>query len=122
MDPQRQRYILNSLHSSISRSLVIQPIFSHLHEQQLLSDHEEDILLNPYHTRSFKINHLLRWIPMNGRDALHKFILCLQRSSDDAIGHRELALLLEEAYNRHLDDELEEAPHREPLRWGEVLM
>ena len=58
---------------------------------------------------------------MNGRDALHKFIVCLQRSSNDAIGHIELALLLEEAYNRHLDDELEDAPHRQPITWSELL-
>ena len=117
MDPQIQRNILNRVHSSIRNSLQIEAIFSYLKEQELLSDHEADSLLNPFHTRVYKINCLLQWIPQKGRDALHRFIVCLQRSSNEAIGHRELATLLERRYAE--SDPNETPPIRNRITCGE---
>ena len=79
-------------------------LYPHLNERSLLSDHEREILLDVYHTRQFKIDKLLQWIPMKGSGALDKFIDCLQRSSRDASGHEELADLLQRDVDRARDN------------------
>ena len=95
MDVDAQRRVLNRSHQRLRRGLDVESVYPYLNEQGLLSEHERDIVLNPYHTRQFKIDKLLQWIPMKGNGALDKFIDCLRRSSTEARGLEELADLLQ---------------------------
>ena len=100
MGVDAQRRILNRNHRRLRQDVDVETIYPHLNEHSLLSDHEREILLNVYHTRQFKIDKLLQWIPMKGSGALDKFIDCLQRSSLEARGHEELADLLQRDVDR----------------------
>ena len=71
MDQRQQGRILAL---RIRETLQIQSILAHLNELGLLTANERDVL--------------------KGRNALHRFIVCLQRSSSDALRHEELARLL----------------------------
>ncbi|CAI8038167.1 hypothetical protein GBAR_LOCUS21283, partial [Geodia barretti] len=104
MGVDAQRRILNRNHRRLRQDVDIETIYPHLNEHSLLSDHEREILLNVYHTRQFKIDKLLQWIPMKGSGALDKFIDCLQRSSLEASGHEELADLLQRDVDRDRDN------------------
>ena len=88
------RRILALHHTRIRETLQIQSILAHLNELGLLTANERDVLLNPLYTESCKKDCLVQWLPQKGRNALHRFIVCLQRSSSDALGHEELARLL----------------------------
>ena len=90
-----QRRILVRNNRRFRQEVDIEAIYPYLNEQGLLSDHERDILQNHYHTRQFKIDKLLQWIPMKGDDAVDMFVYCLRRSSHEAISHKELADLFQ---------------------------
>ena len=90
-----QRRILVRNNRRFRQEVDIKAIYPYLNEQGLLSDHERDILQNHYHTRQFKIDKLLQWIPMKGDDAVDMFVYCLRRSSHEAIIHKELADLFQ---------------------------
>ena len=104
MDVDAQRRVLNRSYQRLRRGLDVESVYPYLNEQGLLSEHERDILLNPYHTRQFKIDKLLQWIPMKGSGALDKFIDCLRKSSTEARGHEELADLLQRGVDRDRDN------------------
>ena len=84
-DAQTQRRLLARRNCRLHQSLQVDLLFPYLNEQALLSDHEADILLNQHHTRRYKIDRLLEWIPRNGRDGLGRFIVCLWRSSRECV-------------------------------------
>ena len=94
MEQRQQERILARYHTNLHDSLQIGPIFAHLNAMGLLTENEREILLNLVYTRQYKIDCLVQWLPRKGRDALHRFIVCLKRSSVDASGHKELARLL----------------------------
>ena len=93
MDQGIQARILARCHTRIRTNLDIDAIFPHLNEQELLTDNEIYILQNNLHTIQERIDCLVQWLPRKGRDGLSRFIACL-RSSRDALGHEELADLL----------------------------
>ena len=95
MDQRQQERVLARHHTRIRETLQIQSILAHLNELELLTTDERDLLLNPLYTPSYKKDCLVQWLPQKGRNALHRFIVCLKRSSSDALGHEELAKLLE---------------------------
>ncbi|CAI8005836.1 hypothetical protein GBAR_LOCUS4432 [Geodia barretti] len=72
MGVDAQRRILNRNHRRLRQDVDIETIYQHLNEHSLLSDHEREILLNVYHTRQFKIDKLLQWIPMKGSSAFYR--------------------------------------------------
>ena len=108
--PDTQGRIMAKHHSAIRRSLQVDAVYPHLNEQGLLSDHEKEILLNPYHTRQYKTDRILQWIPRKGSGALDRFIECLRRSSREARGHGELADELQRGVDRDRD-------HPDPDNW-----
>ena len=95
MDQGIQARILARCHTRIRTTLDIDAIFPHLNEQALLTDNEIYILRNNLHTIQDRIDYLVQWLPRKGRDGLSRFIACL-RSSRDALGHEELAKLLDQ--------------------------
>ena len=104
---QRRILVLNN--RRFCQEVDIEAIYPYLNEQGLLSDHERDILQNPYHTRQFKIDKLLQWIPIKGDGAVDMFVHCLQRSSHEAISHKELADLFQ-----HKQDIMQWIPTQPP--------
>lgn len=95
MEQREQEKVLARHHPNIRDSLQVQPIFAHLNQMGLLTENEREFLLSPVHTRLYKVDSLIQWLPQKGRDSLHRFIVCLKRSSVDARGHKELARQLE---------------------------
>ena len=96
MDQGLQARILARCHTRIRATLDIDAIFPHLNGQALLTDNEINILRNNLHTVQYRIDCLVQWLPRKGRDALSRFIVCLRMSSGDALGHEELADLLDQ--------------------------
>ena len=97
MDQGLQARILARCHTRIRATLDIDAIFPHLNEQGLLTHNETYILRNNLHTVQYRIDCLVQWLPRKGTDALSRFIVCLRMSSGDALGHEELANLLDRA-------------------------
>ena len=95
MEQSEQVKILTSLHARIRDTVNIGAILPHLNEKALLTVQEGEILTNSNFTVYDKIDRLVQWVPRKGTDALSRFILCLRRSSGDALGHGELVKLLE---------------------------
>ena len=95
MDRRTQELVLARCHTVLRDNLNIQSIFPHLTAKRLLTSGERNYLLNDYHSPQDKIDRVVQWIPRKGRDALIRFIECLEASSDDARGHKELTELLE---------------------------
>ena len=95
MDPQAQRRILARQHCRLRQSLQVKVALPYLNEEGLLSEQETEVLLNQFHTRQFKVDSLVQWVPQKGADGLDRFIAALQRSSHDNPDHGELADLLQ---------------------------
>lgn len=64
-------------------------VLPHLYAKELLSDEEFDVLSSPYLTRQYKINTLIKGLPLKGSNFLDDFLKCLH-SSMDGTGHKEL--------------------------------
>ena len=94
LDRLIQDRVLAHGHAAL-RALDIRAIYPYLRDQGLLTDEQGDYLLNEHHSPQARIDRLVQWIPQKGGDALFRFIECLKASSDDALGHGELATLLE---------------------------
>ena len=103
LDRRLQDRVLAHGHTSLRGTLDLKAVFSHLNAQGLLTDEQRDYLLNEHRTRHDKIDHLVQWIPQKGSDALYWLIVCLEASSDDALGHRELATSLENFAYEEID-------------------
>ena len=103
LDRRLQDRVLAHGHTSLRDTLELKAVFPHLNAQGLLTDEQRDYLLNEHRTRHDKIDHLVQWIPQKGRDALYRLIVCLEASSDDALGHRELATSLENFAYEEID-------------------
>ena len=103
LDSRLQDRVLAHGHTSLRGTLDLKAVFPHLNAQGLLTVEQRDYLLNELHTRHDKIDHFVQWIPQKGRDALYRLIVCLEASRDDALGHRELATLLENFAYEEID-------------------
>ena len=103
LDRRLQDRVLARGHTSLRDTLWLAAVFPHLNAQGLLTDGQRYYLLNEHRTRHDKIDHLVQWIPQKGRDALYRLIVCLEASSDDALGHRELATSLENFAYEEID-------------------
>ena len=95
MDPRAQRRILARRHRRLRQSLQVKVALPYLNEEGLLSEQETEVLLNQFHTRQFKVDSLVQWVPQKGADGLDRFIAALRRSCRENRGHGELADLLQ---------------------------
>ena len=93
LDSEQQERILNSLHPSVRRMLNVHEIFSQLNQQGLLTPLEKGKLRNDLYTEDQKIDNIIEWIPRKGSDALGRFLICLEESSEGT-AHGELVGLL----------------------------
>lgn len=87
--------VLSSLYSQIC-AINIRAILPFLIEQNLITPDEREYLMNALHLDADKINKLMMSLPKKGPDALDKFILCLDDSSDGT-GHDALAKRIRKA-------------------------
>lgn len=78
---EEQNSVLSSIYS-YACAINIVAIFPFLIEKDLITLDEREYLLNPIHLDGDKINKLMAWLPKKGPDALNRFILCLDDSSD----------------------------------------
>ena len=84
---QKEAVTLSSV--EIHNFLDVAEVLPHLRAKELLSDEEFDILSSPYLTRKYKIDTLLKGLPLKGSDFLEIFLQCLH-STVDGTGHKKL--------------------------------
>ncbi|XP_019854047.1 PREDICTED: uncharacterized protein LOC109583247 [Amphimedon queenslandica] len=84
-----QKKVIKSCSGDLHRYLDITAVLPHLYAKELLSDEEFDVLSSNYLTRQYKINALIKGLPLKGSTFLDDFLQCLHKSTDGT-GHKEL--------------------------------
>ena len=103
---REQERLLRVCNTPLHNLLNLEVLFPHLVQEGLLTRHEKERLkrLSPtLPDDASKIDHLLKIIPGKGKNALKRFVKCLQRT-EDGTAHDELVRLMTEAYAQGYDN------------------
>ena len=95
LSTKEQAEVIKQCSDDIHVLLDLEQIFPHLHQNNLLTDSEQDKLhsTNEHWSRKEKITKLVTSLPRKGSDVLSRFHDCLTRSANGT-AHMELADIL----------------------------